>query len=53
MRLLFLTEAFPNTSETFILHQMLGLDERGHDIWVCATAPLSDAPVHDEARRAD
>ena len=53
MRVLILLGAFPVVSETFILHQITGLIDRGHDVRIVAQQridPGSDA-VHDDVRR--
>jgi colanic acid/amylovoran biosynthesis glycosyltransferase len=46
LRILVVTEAFPNPSETFIVHQVNGLIARGHDVTILATPGLEGVPVH-------
>jgi colanic acid/amylovoran biosynthesis glycosyltransferase len=53
MRVLILLGAFPVVSETFILHQITGLIDRGHDVRIVAQQrldPGSDA-MHEDVRR--
>ena len=46
LRILVVTEAFPNPSETFIVHQVNGLIARGHQVTILATPGLEGLPVH-------
>ena len=48
MKIAFLLDTFPKTSETFIANQIVGLIERGHDVDIFARYPNSDEPVHSE-----
>lgn len=41
-----LTGPFPHVSETFILNQITGLIDRGHDVHVYAQRPDADAVAH-------
>jgi colanic acid/amylovoran biosynthesis glycosyltransferase len=49
MRLLFVSTAFPKTSETFVTDQILGLADLGHTIDVFTTGPgsIEDPPLQE------
>jgi colanic acid/amylovoran biosynthesis glycosyltransferase len=51
MRIAFLLNVFPKTSETFILNQIVGLIERGHTVDIFARYPNSDDPVHLDVKK--
>jgi len=51
MRIAILPQVFPAVSETFILHQLTGLLERGHEIDIYAEAPGDEDVVHDVVDR--
>ncbi len=42
----FLTDPFPVLSETFVLNQITGLLDRGHEVHVYAKRPTGSSPVH-------
>jgi colanic acid/amylovoran biosynthesis glycosyltransferase len=46
MRIAFIVGSFPELSTTFILDQVTGLIERGHDVHVFARVPTRDEPIH-------
>lgn len=46
MRIAFIVGSFPELSTTFILDQVTGLIERGHDVQVFARVPSREEPVH-------
>ena len=48
MRIAFFVHRFPALSETFILHQVTGLLDRGHDVRIFSEEAPGDAPVHSE-----
>src|ERR1700738_3886529 len=50
MRIAFLLNVFPKTSETFILNQIIGLIERGHTVDIFAREPNIDA-VHPDGKK--
>lgn len=50
MRVAFIVGRFPNLSETFILSQITGLLDRGHDVDIYAD-PSDDARAHEEVER--
>jgi colanic acid/amylovoran biosynthesis glycosyltransferase len=51
MRIAFLLNFFPRTSETFILNQIIGLIERGHSVDIFARYPDIDDPVHSDVKK--
>jgi colanic acid/amylovoran biosynthesis glycosyltransferase len=46
MKIAFLVEQFPSLSETFILDQVIGLIERGHEVDIYARNPQPDLEVN-------
>ena len=46
MRILFLVDKFPVISETFVLNQITGLIDLGHDVEICARARGDTDKVH-------
>ncbi|PZO21117.1 MAG: colanic acid biosynthesis glycosyltransferase WcaL [Leptolyngbya foveolarum] len=48
MKVAFIVEGFPKISETFVMSQIIGLIERGHEVDVYA-----DSPVNEEVRSGD
>src|SRR5260221_12919048 len=46
MRIAFLVGRFPSLSETFILNQITGLIDRGHDVQIYARKPGDGDKVH-------
>jgi colanic acid/amylovoran biosynthesis glycosyltransferase len=54
LRIAFLLGSFPVISETFILRQITGLLDLGHDVRIFANArPEASAPVHPEVAKYD
>ena len=52
MRVAFFLGLFPAVSETFVLHQITGLMDLGHDVHIYAERPPEDgAPVHEAVTR--
>ena len=51
MRVAYFVGAFPNVSETFVLDQITGLLERGHEVDVYADPPPAGAPAHPDVAR--
>lgn len=47
MRIAFLVDQFPAVSETFILHQLTGLIDRGHEVDIFASRRGDGAVVHE------
>lgn len=52
MKVAFLVGPFPSLSETFILNQITGLIDRGHEVHVYGW-PSEDEQVHEDIRRYD
>lgn len=50
MRIAFFVPSFPETSETFILRQVTGLLDRGHDVRIFAQHDASVGPIHDAVK---
>ncbi len=48
MKIAVMTHVFPALSETFILNQITGLLERGHEVWILAERQGRDTKVHPE-----
>jgi len=48
MRIAVVVSAFPTVSETFVLNQVTGLIDRGHDVRIFAARPGRPAAIHDE-----
>ena len=51
MKIAVATGEFPALSETFVLNQVTGLIDRGHDVHVFANARRKDAMEHPEVQR--
>ena len=51
MRIAFLVNGFPLLSETFVLNQITGLLDRGHEVDIFAHTRWYQAKVHDDIRR--
>lgn len=51
MRVAFIVDGFPRFSETFILNQIVGLLDRGHDVRIFAAELGGDSHLHPEYRR--
>ncbi len=51
MRIAFIVNSFPKLSETFILNQITGLMDRGHQVDVFADAPCDETIVHEDFRK--
>lgn len=51
MRIAFLVGSFPELSQTFVLDQITGLIERGHDVHIFARKPAGGIPVHRDVER--
>ncbi len=51
MRIAFVTGVFPKLSETFVLNQITGLIDRGHDLEIFAEESGGDDKVHDDVAR--
>ena len=51
MKIAVFTQEFPTVSETFILHQLTGLLDRGHDVEIFAELPGDKHVVHEVVGR--
>jgi colanic acid/amylovoran biosynthesis glycosyltransferase len=51
MKIAFIVKQFPALSETFILNQITGLLDRGHEVDVYAFSPRNDPGVHADVER--
>ena len=51
MKIAFLVYGFPNLSETFILNQITGLLDAGHEVHVHASVSPDAGKVHDDVRQ--
>jgi colanic acid/amylovoran biosynthesis glycosyltransferase len=51
MKIAFIVNQFPALSETFILNQITGLLDRGHEVDIYAHGPRKDPGVHAEVER--
>jgi len=51
MRIAFVVNSFPTVSETFILDQVTGMIEQGHDVRIFAKRPSQPTPVHPDVER--
>ena len=51
MRIAFIVGGFPLISETFILNQVTGLIDLGHEVDIFARRPSADRAVHPEVER--
>ncbi len=51
MRIAYVLQAFPVLSETFVLNQLTGLLDRGHDVTVFASRPPGGIPTHPDVER--
>jgi colanic acid/amylovoran biosynthesis glycosyltransferase len=47
MKIAFLVSQFPSVSETFVLNQIVGLIELGHDVHIFADKSVKNVTVHD------
>src|SRR5262249_14503965 len=51
MKVLYAVWTFPAPSETFVLNQITGLIERGHDVSIIALSGQASGAVHDDVKR--
>ncbi len=51
MRIAFLVNQFPSVSETFVLNQIVGLIELGHDVHIFADKSVKNVAIHDNYRK--
>src|SRR3546814_17312189 len=53
MRIAIFVSEFPALSETFVMRQVVGLLERGHDVTVFADRPRAETLTHPDFDRYD
>jgi colanic acid/amylovoran biosynthesis glycosyltransferase len=53
MKIAFFTRYFPKLSETFIINQVTGLLDRGHDVTVFASKSPDEEITHDAVEAYD
>ena len=53
MKIAFFVDSFPNVSETFVLNQVTGLIDRGHDVHIYARKVESNPIVHSDVVKYD
>ena len=53
MNFVFVVDAFPSVSETFILNQITGLIDLGHEVVIFSAARPDDRDFHDDIRKYD
>jgi colanic acid/amylovoran biosynthesis glycosyltransferase len=53
MKIAFIVKQFPALSETFILNQITGLLDRGHEVDIYAYSPRNDPGVHADVEKYD
>lgn len=53
MRIAFIVGQFPSLSETFILNQITGLIDRGHEVDIYACRKSNDSKIHPDVRKYD
>ena len=53
MKIAFLVSAFPTVSETFVLNQIVGLIDLGHDVHIFAGKSGANVKIHDNYEKYD
>jgi len=53
MKIAYIVQNFPSVSQTFILNQITGLMDRGHDVDIFASTPGSDKVQHPDIAKYD
>jgi len=51
MKIAFLLIKFPKISETFILNQIIGLIDRGHEVYIFANTKEEESKIHPEVEK--
>jgi colanic acid/amylovoran biosynthesis glycosyltransferase len=51
MKIAFIVNEFPSVSQTFVLNQITGLLDRGHDVDIFAEDARRDLPIHEDVKR--
>ncbi|WP_413934976.1 glycosyltransferase [Nitrospira sp. BLG_1] len=53
MKIAFLVDQFPSVAETFVLNQIVGLLDLGHDVHIFANGSVENIKLHDQYRKSD
>lgn len=53
MKIAFLVNQFPSVSETFVLNQIVGLIELGHDVHIFANKAVRNVKIHENYEKYD
>ena len=51
MKIAFIVNEFPSVSQTFVLNQIIGLIDRGHDVGIFAEGVRSNIKIHEDVRK--
>jgi len=51
MKILFIIGKFPLLSQTFVLNQITGLIDRGHEVDIYATSSVNNSTVHSDIEK--
>jgi colanic acid/amylovoran biosynthesis glycosyltransferase len=51
MKIAFIMNSFPTLSETFILNQITGLIDRGHEVYIFAYKNKKESKIHNEVKK--
>jgi colanic acid/amylovoran biosynthesis glycosyltransferase len=51
MKVAFIVTEFPSLSQTFVLNQITGLIDRGHDVDIFANGIADDSKIHEDVRK--
>jgi colanic acid/amylovoran biosynthesis glycosyltransferase len=50
MKIAFIMNSFPTISETFILNQITGLIDKGHEVYIFANENKNQSKIHDDEK---
>ncbi|MHA1681232.1 MAG: glycosyltransferase [Promethearchaeota archaeon] len=53
MRIAFILSKFPSISESFVLNQITGIIDRGHEVWIYAEFDPQDKIIHPDIKKYD
>ena len=51
MKIAFIVNEFPSLSQTFVLNQITGLIDRGHDVDIFAQVARNDRKIHEDEKK--
>ena len=51
MKIAFIVNEFPSLSQTFVLNQITGLIDRGHDVDIFAKVARNDGKIHEDVNK--